>query len=49
MELDQVCRQTDDQVIFKGILKHLRLGWMNEQYEARVRVLMLDDDHNTSK
>jgi hypothetical protein len=47
MELDQVCRQTDDQVIFKGILERLRLGWMNEQDEARLRVLTLDDDHYT--
>jgi hypothetical protein len=31
MKLDQVCRQTDDRVIFKGILKCLHLGWMNEQ------------------
>jgi hypothetical protein len=30
MELDQVCCQTEDQVIFKGILERLRLGWMNE-------------------
>jgi hypothetical protein len=42
MELDQVCRQTDDQVIFKGILERLCLGW-------RLRVLTLDDDHYTSK
>jgi hypothetical protein len=47
MELDQVCRQTDDQVIFKGIVERLRLGWMNEQDEAWLRVLMLDDDHYT--
>jgi hypothetical protein len=47
MELDQVCRQTDDQVIFKGIIERLRLGWMNEQDEARLRVLTLDDDHYT--
>jgi hypothetical protein len=49
MELDQVCRQTDDQVIFKGILERLRLGWMNERDEARLWVLTLDDDHYTSK
>jgi hypothetical protein len=49
MELDQVCRQTDYQVIFKGILERLRLGWMNEQDEARLRVLSLDGDHYTSK
>jgi hypothetical protein len=49
MELDQVYRQTDDQVIFKGILERLRLGWMNEQDEARLRVLTLDDDHYTSR
>jgi hypothetical protein len=49
MELDQVCHQTDDQVIFKGILEHLHLGWMNEQDEAWLWVLTLDDDHYTSK
>jgi inorganic pyrophosphatase len=49
MELDQVYCQTDDQVIFKGILERLRLGWMNEQDEARLRVLTLDDNHYTSK
>jgi inorganic pyrophosphatase len=49
MELDQVCRQTDDQVIFKGILERLHLGWVNERDEARLRVLTLDDDHYTSK
>jgi hypothetical protein len=47
MELDQVFHQTDDQFIFKGILERLRLGWMNERDEARLRVLMLDDDHYT--
>jgi hypothetical protein len=47
MELDQVCRQTGNQVIFKGILERVRLGWMNEQDEARLRVFMLDDDHFT--
>jgi hypothetical protein len=49
MELDHVHRQTDDQVIFKGILEHLRLGWMNEQDEERLLVLTLDYDHYTSK
>jgi hypothetical protein len=50
MELDQVYRQTEDQVIFKGILESLRLGWMNEQDEARLRVLTLYYDHHyTSK
>jgi hypothetical protein len=49
IQLDQVCHQTDDQVIFKGIIESLRLGWMNEQDEARLRVLMLDDDHYTSR
>jgi hypothetical protein len=49
MALDQVCCQTEDQVIFKGILERLRLGWMNEENEARLRVLTLDDDHYTSK
>jgi hypothetical protein len=48
MELDQVCHQTDDQVIFKGIFERLRLGWMNERDEARLRVFTLDDDHYTS-
>jgi hypothetical protein len=49
MELDHVSRQTYDQVIFKGILERLYLGWMNEQDEARLRVLMLDDDHYSSR
>jgi hypothetical protein len=49
MELDQVCRQIDDQVIFKGILERLHLGWMNERYEAQLRYLTLDDGHYTSK
>jgi hypothetical protein len=38
MGLDQVCRQTDDQLIYKGILERLHLCWMNEQDEARLRV-----------
>jgi hypothetical protein len=41
MELDQVYRQTEDQVIFKGIIERLQLGWMNEQDEAHLRVLTL--------
>jgi hypothetical protein len=49
IDLDQVCRQTDDQVVFKGIIERLRLGWMNEQDEAHIRVLTLYDDHYTSK
>jgi inorganic pyrophosphatase len=49
MDLDQVCCQTDYQIIFKGILECLHLGWMNEQDEARLRVLTLDYDHYTSK
>jgi hypothetical protein len=49
MELDQVCRQTDNQVVFKGILERLHCGWMNEQDEARLQVLMLYYDHYTSK
>jgi hypothetical protein len=49
MELDQVCRQTDDQVIFKGTLEHLHIGWMNEKDDAWLRVLTLDDDHYKSK
>jgi hypothetical protein len=49
MELDQICHQTEDQVIFKGILERLRLrlGWMNAHDEARLQVLKLDDDHYT--
>jgi hypothetical protein len=47
MELDQVCHQTEDQVLFKDILERLRLGWMLEQDEARLTVLTLDDDHYT--
>jgi hypothetical protein len=42
MELDQVCRQTDDETIFKGIIERLHLSWMNEQDEAWLRVLTLD-------
>jgi hypothetical protein len=49
MALDQVCPQIDDQVIFKGIIERLHLGWMNEQDEARLRVLRIDDYHYTSK
>jgi hypothetical protein len=30
VELDQVFHQKDNQVLFKGIIEHLRLGWMNE-------------------
>jgi hypothetical protein len=37
MELDQVCRQTEDHVLFKDILECLRLGWMLEQDESRLR------------
>jgi hypothetical protein len=29
MELDQVCRQTEDQVIFKGILERF-MSWLDE-------------------
>jgi hypothetical protein len=28
MELDHVCRQTDDQVMFKGILEHLLMSFI---------------------
>jgi hypothetical protein len=35
MDLEQVCRQTEDQVIFKGILERVCLGWMNAHDEAR--------------
>jgi hypothetical protein len=49
MELDQVCHHTEDQVICKRILECLRLGWMDEQDEPRLRVLTLDYDHYKSK
>jgi hypothetical protein len=49
MALDQVCRQKDDQVIFKGILETLHLGWIDEQDEAWLGVLTLDDNHYTSR
>jgi hypothetical protein len=49
MDLDQVCCHAEDQVIFKGILERLHLGWMNAHAEARMRVLTLDDEHYTSK
>jgi hypothetical protein len=45
MGLDQVVRQAEDQVFFKSILERLRLGWMMEQDEARLRVLPLYDDN----
>jgi hypothetical protein len=48
MELDQVCRETNDQVLFKDSIERMRLGLMPEQDEACVRVLTLDDDHYTS-
>jgi hypothetical protein len=44
IKLDQVCRQTEDGVIFKGILERSCLGWMNAKDEVRLRVLTLDDD-----
>jgi hypothetical protein len=47
MELAQDYRQTGDQVLFKGILERLRLGWMTEQDEEHLWVLPLDDDHYT--
>jgi hypothetical protein len=31
------------------MIEGLHLGWMNEQDEARLRVLTLDDDHYKSK
>jgi hypothetical protein len=49
MQLDQVVRQSEDQVFFKPILELLCLGWMAEQGEARLRVLALDDDNYTQK
>jgi hypothetical protein len=48
MELDQVCRQTEDQVSLKDIIEHLQLVWMYEQDEAHLMVLTLDDDQYTS-
>jgi hypothetical protein len=36
-------------VFFKSILELLRLGWITEHYEARLRVLTLDDDNYTQK
>jgi hypothetical protein len=49
MALDQVCHHTEDQVIFKGILERLRLGWMHAQDEAHLRVLTQIYDQYTSK
>jgi hypothetical protein len=48
MELDQVVRQREDQQHFKGLLERIRLGWLTDQDEHRLRTLILDDD-NTSK
>jgi hypothetical protein len=49
MELDQVVRQREDQQHFKGLLERMRLGWLTEQDEHRLRTLILDDDNYTSK
>jgi hypothetical protein len=45
MELDQLSRQTEDQVLYKGILECVHLNWMIAQHETHVRVLTLDGDH----
>jgi hypothetical protein len=49
MELDQVVRQREDQQHFKGLLERMRLGWLTDQDEHRLRTLILDDDNYTSK
>jgi hypothetical protein len=49
MELDRLCHQTEDQVLFKGILECLHLGWMTEKFKEDLRVLTLDDYRCTSK
>jgi hypothetical protein len=48
MELDQVCHQTEDHVLCKGILERLRLSWMTGQDKSRLQVSALDDDRYTS-
>jgi hypothetical protein len=49
MKLDHVCHQTEDQVIYKGILECLHLGWTDAHNEAHLWVLTQYDDHYTSK
>jgi hypothetical protein len=49
MELDQVVYQREDQQHFKGLLERMRLGWLTDQDEHRLRILILDDDNYTSK
>jgi hypothetical protein len=48
VELNQVVRQREDQQHFKGLLR-MRLGWLTDQDEHRLRTLILDDDNYTSK
>jgi hypothetical protein len=49
MELDQVVRQREDQQHFKGLSERMRLGWLTDQDEHRLRTLILYDDNYTSK
>jgi hypothetical protein len=49
MELDQVVRRREDQQHFKGLLERMRLDWLTDQDEHRLRTLILDDDNYTSK
>jgi hypothetical protein len=49
MELDQVVRQREDQQHFKGLLERMRIGWLTDQDEHRLRTLILDDDNYTPK
>jgi hypothetical protein len=48
-ELDQLCHQTENQVLFKEILERLQLGCLSEQDETQLRVLTLDYDQHTWK
>jgi hypothetical protein len=47
LELDQVVHQREDQQRFKGLLERMRLGWLTDQDEHRLRTLILDDDNYT--
>jgi hypothetical protein len=49
MEVDQVVRKREDQQHFKGLLERMRLGWLTDQDEHRLRTLILDDENYRSK
>jgi hypothetical protein len=42
-------RQREAQQHFKGLPERMRIGWLTDQDEHRLRTLILDDDKYTSK